>query len=131
MTRKPCPATSKKRESEQRKERELFSWHSPFPLGGECERVIFAFVTLVCCKHTKLIIPLAKEGTLGRRQRTRPRERQPSGHAPPQLLSQPARPPAAAAHRKRARLRCLRGQHVGGAPQAPPSITQPYPMSTG
>src|SRR5262245_36105942 len=30
MTRKPSPAASKKRESEQRKERELFSWHSPF-----------------------------------------------------------------------------------------------------
>src|SRR5882672_8328623 len=52
MTRKPSPAASKKRESEQRKERELFSWHSPFPLGGESERAIFAFVTLVCCKHT-------------------------------------------------------------------------------
>src|SRR5262245_47091081 len=53
MTRKPSPAASKKRESEQRKERELFSWHSPFPLGGESERAIFAFVTLVCCKHAR------------------------------------------------------------------------------
>src|SRR5215813_11424002 len=53
MTRKPSLAASKKRESEQRKERELFSWHSPFPLGGESERAIFAFVTLVCCKHTR------------------------------------------------------------------------------
>jgi hypothetical protein len=43
---------SKKRESEQRKERELFSWHSPFPLGGESERTFFAFFTLVSRKHT-------------------------------------------------------------------------------
>src|SRR5262245_4010738 len=52
MTRKPSPAASKKRESEQRKERELFSWHSPFPLGGESERTFFAFFTLVSRKHT-------------------------------------------------------------------------------
>jgi hypothetical protein len=61
MTRKPSPAASKKRESEQRKERELFSWHSPFPLGGVSERAIFAFVTLVCCKHT---IDFADEKTI-------------------------------------------------------------------
>src|SRR5215475_9855209 len=52
MTRKPSPTASKKRESEQRKERELFSWHSPFPLGGESERTFFAFFTLISRKHT-------------------------------------------------------------------------------
>src|SRR5262245_23620670 len=59
--KEPSPAASKKRESEQRKERELFSWRSPFPLGGESERAIFAFVTLVCCKYT---IDFADEKTI-------------------------------------------------------------------
>jgi hypothetical protein len=54
MTRKPSPAASKKRESEQRKERELFSWHSPFPLGGESERTFFAFFTLHCSEDVFL-----------------------------------------------------------------------------
>src|SRR6266545_1958261 len=52
-------------------------------------------------------------GEPGRRQRARSGERQPSGHAPPQLLSQHAGPVAAAARRKRARLRHLREQRGG------------------
>ncbi len=42
--------------SEQRKERELFSWHSPFPLGGESERVFFAFFKPGHRKHTKVCV---------------------------------------------------------------------------
>src|SRR5262245_59146695 len=63
MTRKPSSAASKKRESEQRKERELFSWRSPFPLGGESERTSFAFFTLVSRKHTDAVVRFASSGS--------------------------------------------------------------------